>query len=150
MQNVFSRATLDVCEDAAAGIPLRQIDRAFASAGVGLGVDPGGLEGARRTQFRRYVASIKQRDAKQMQRLLAAFSAMLNEVATSKVDFLVNAAERDGFAFVDGTFRLADERSRAKVLEDEVAQFLSTLTERGFSISEIASALQGSVRSGST
>ncbi len=105
MPNVFSRRTLEKFEDASAGIPLRRLDRAFAGADIHLGADPGGPEGTRRTQFRRYVAGVDQDDPEQLDRLGHALGALIEEVAASKVDFLVQAAESDGFLFADGVFR---------------------------------------------
>ena len=104
---VFSRRTLGVFEDASASIPLRQIDRAFEDADIRLGQDPGGPDGARRAQFRRYIVSVDQYDPQQLDRLGEALGALIEEVAASKEDFLVKAAERDGFFFADGVFRPA-------------------------------------------
>jgi hypothetical protein len=104
---VFSRRTLGEFENASASIPLRQIHRAFEAAGIRLGEDPGGPGGDRRTQFRRYVAGVDQHDPQQLDRLGDALGALINEVAASKEDFLVKAAERDGFFFADGAFRPA-------------------------------------------
>jgi hypothetical protein len=101
----FSRRTLGVFEDASASIPLRQLDRAFQAAAIRLGQDPGGSDGARRVQFRRYVASVDQDDPQQLDRLGDVLGALIEEVATSKKSFLVTAAERDGFIFADGVFR---------------------------------------------
>ena len=103
----FSRRTLEVFEAASASIPLRPLDRAFEGAAIRLGQDPGGPAGTRRTQFRRYVASVDQRDPQQWDRLCDALGALIEEVAESKKDFLVAAAERDGFIFADGVFRPA-------------------------------------------
>ena len=108
MPKVFSRQTLDVFEAAAASIPIRQLDRAFDAVDIRPAKDPGGLEGARRAQFRRYIAGVNQNDSQQLNRLGAALGALIDEVATSKQDFLVRAAERDGFSFADGVFRPAD------------------------------------------
>jgi hypothetical protein len=105
VSKVFSRRTLGVFEDASASIPLRQLDRAFDAAAIRLGQDPGGSDGARRVQFRRYVASVDQDDPQQLDRLGDVLGALIEEVATSKKDFLVTAAERDGFIFADGVFR---------------------------------------------
>ena len=102
---VFSPQTLEKFEAAAASIPLRPLDRAFEVAGVRLGKDPGGPDGARRVQFRRYVASVDQRDAQQLDRLGVALGALIDEVAESKQLFLVTAAQSDGFAFAGGVFR---------------------------------------------
>jgi hypothetical protein len=107
MPKLFSQRTLEKFEDASASIPLRQIDRAFDAADIRTGDDPGGPAGARRTQFRRYVASVDQHDPRQLDRLGDALGALIEEVATSKEDFLVKAAERDGFFFADGVFRAA-------------------------------------------
>jgi hypothetical protein len=103
--NIFSRATLEVFEAASASIPLRPLDRAFEIANIRLGKDPGGPDGARRVQFRRYVAGVDQNDPQQLARLGAALGALIEEVAESKQEFLVKAAERDGFLFADGVFR---------------------------------------------
>jgi hypothetical protein len=120
---VFSPRTLGEFEAASASIPLRQLDRAFEGAGFRLGEDPGGPEGARRTQFRRYVAGVDQDDPQQLDRLGAALGALIAEVAASKQDFLVKAAERDGFFFADGVFRPAgnDPRSFAVTRVDDLA-----------------------------
>jgi hypothetical protein len=104
---VFSRRTLGEFEDASAAIVLRQIDRAFEGADIRLGEDPGGPDGARRAQFRRYIVSVDQHDSQQLERLGDALGALIEEVAASKQDFLVKAAERDGFFFADGVFRPA-------------------------------------------
>jgi hypothetical protein len=104
---VFSRRTLGEFEAASASIPLRQLDRAFQAAAIRRGEDPGGPEGARRMQFRRYLAGVAQNDPQQLDRLGDALGALIDEVATSKKDFLVKAAERDGFIFADGVFRPA-------------------------------------------
>jgi hypothetical protein len=108
MPKVFSRRTLEKFEDASASIVLRQIDRAFQGADIRLGKDPGGPEGDRRTQFRRYVASVNQHNPKQLDRLGDALGALIEAAASSKEDFLVNAARSDGFVFVDGAFRPAE------------------------------------------
>src|SRR5665213_1089316 len=104
---VFSRRTLGEFEDASASIPLRPLDRAFEAANIRLGKDPGGPDGARRAQFRRYIAGVDQHDPQQLDRLGHALGALIAEVAASKQDFLVKAAERDGFFFADGAFRPA-------------------------------------------
>ncbi len=105
---VFSGQTLREFEDASASIPLRQINRAFDAAHIRLGADPSELGGARRTQFRRYVAGVDQRDPEQRDRLADALGALIAEVAASKQDFLVRAAERDGFSFAQNVFRPAE------------------------------------------
>jgi hypothetical protein len=102
---VFSPQTLGAFEDASASIPLRPLDRAFDGAGLRLGKDPGGPDGARRVQFRRYIAGIDQHDPPQLKRLGDALGALIEEVAASKQEFLVKAAEHDGFTFVGGVFR---------------------------------------------
>jgi hypothetical protein len=102
---VFSRRTLGEFEAASASIPLRQIDRAFEGANIRPGKDPGGPAGERRMQFRRYIAGVDQQDPQQLDRLGEALGALIEEVAASKEDFLVKAAERDGFFFADGVFR---------------------------------------------
>src|ERR1700730_8308616 len=104
---VFSRRTLGVFEDASASIPLRQIDREFEGADIRRGEDPGGPDGARRVQFRRYIVSVDQYDPQQLQRLGDALGALIEEVAASKQDFLVKAAELHGFICADGVFRPA-------------------------------------------
>lgn len=48
-----------------------------------------------------------QHDSRQLERLGDALGALIEEVAASKQDFLVKAAERDGFIFADGVFRPA-------------------------------------------
>lgn len=58
-------------------------------------------------QFRRYLAGVDQNDPQQLDRLGDALGALIDEVADSKKDFLVKAAERDGFLFADGAFRPA-------------------------------------------
>jgi hypothetical protein len=106
---IFRPETLGKFEDASASIPLRQLDRAFARVGIFLGKDPAGSDGTggtRRTQFRRYVAGVDQQDPQQLARLGEALGALVDEAATSKQEFLVHAAERDGFVFANGTFRL--------------------------------------------
>jgi len=111
---VFSRRTLGKFEDASASIPLRQIDRVFEGADIRPGEDPGGgLGGDRRTQFRRYVASVDQHDSQQLNRLSNALGALIAEVAASKEDFLMKAAEGDGFFFADGVFRPAETNPSA-------------------------------------
>ena len=104
MPKAFSQATLAKFEDASASIPLRQLVRAFEDAGMRMGADPGGSDGARRVQFRRYVASVDQANPKQLERLGAVLGSLIDEVATSKQEFLIRAAESDGFRFADGVF----------------------------------------------
>jgi hypothetical protein len=104
---VFSRGTLGKFEDASASIPLLQLDRAFERAGIRMGKDPGGAAGARRVQFRRYVAGVDQHDPQQLERFGDALGALIEEVAASKKDYIVKAAEGDGFLFADGAFRTA-------------------------------------------
>jgi|SRR5271165_4089482 len=101
---VFSRRTLEKFEDASASIPIRQLDRAFAGADIRRGEDPGGPAGARRAQFRRYIAGVDQHDPRQLDRLANALGALIEEVAASKKDFLIRTAERDGFSFANGVF----------------------------------------------
>ena len=107
MPKVFSSRTLGEFEAASASIPLRPLDRAFDGAGIRLGKDPGGPNGARRVQFRRYLAGVNQHDPQQLDRLGAALGALIEQVAESKQAFLVTAAERDGFVFANGVFRAA-------------------------------------------
>lgn len=103
----FSPQTLEKFEAASASIPIRQLDRAFESADLRPGADPGGPEGSRRAQFRRYVTHVDQDDPRQLERLGNALGALIAEVATSKEEFLIRAAESDGFAFAGGVFRPA-------------------------------------------
>ncbi len=110
----FSSATLGKFEDASASIPLRPLVRAFEGLGIRLGTDPGGADGARRVQFRRYVASMDQAKPQELARLGAVLGALIDEVATSKQEFLVKAAESDGFVFADGVFRLAGKSDKPK------------------------------------
>jgi hypothetical protein len=77
----FSQDVLEKFEDASAGIPLRQLDRVFVGAKVRHGKDPGGAEGARSTQFRRYVAGVDRNDSQQIDHLGDALGAMIGEVA---------------------------------------------------------------------
>jgi hypothetical protein len=107
MIKIFSPRTLGEFEAAAASIPLRPLDRAFDGVGIRLGKDPGGPDGARRVQFRRYVASVDQHDPQQLDRLGVALGALIEEVAESKQGFLMTAAERDGFVFANGVFQPA-------------------------------------------
>ena len=107
MPNIFSQRTLRAFEDASASIPLRQLDRVFEASQIRPGKDPGGTEGARRVQFRRYIAGVDQHDPQQLNLLGDALGGLLKEVAASKIDFLVKAAEGDGFVFADGVFRPA-------------------------------------------
>ena len=108
MIRVFSAQTLAKFEDASASIPLRALDRAFTRADLHATGDPGGeLGGARRIQFRRYVDAVDQRDPQQLNRFGDALGALIGEVATSKQNFLVSAAEQDGFVFAGGVFRPA-------------------------------------------
>jgi hypothetical protein len=129
VSTVFSRRTLGEFEAASASIPLRQLDRAFEGADIPLGEDPGGPAGARRTQFRRYIASVDQHDSQQLARLGAALGALIKEVAASKEDFLVKAAERDGFLFADGVFRLAGTAPRSFAVTR--TEDLAFIEERG-------------------
>lgn len=123
-RNAFSRQTIAKFEDAAASIPLRPLNRAFDEAGIRPGEDPGGAAGSRKEQFRRYIAGVDQRDPRQRDQLGDALGALIDEVATSKVDFLVKAAESDGFAFADGTFRPVDNTANSFTVAriDDVAQ----------------------------
>lgn len=83
-----------------------------------MGEDPGGPEGSRRTQFRRYVAGVDQRDPQQVDRLADVLGALIEEVAASKVDFLVKAAESDGVFFADGVFRPAGTAASSFAVKD--------------------------------
>jgi hypothetical protein len=111
-------------EDASASIPIRQIDRAFEGADIRTGKDPGGPEGVRRTQFRRYVAGVDQHDPKHVDRLGDALGALIKEVAASKQDFLMKAAERDGFFFADGVFSPATAPNSFAVTRVEDLAFI--------------------------
>lgn len=126
---VFSKQTLEKFEAASASIPLRQLVRAFEAAAIRPGKDPGGLEGARKVQFRRYIAGVDQRDAQQLDRLGDALGALIAEVAGSKEAFLVQAAERDGFSFVDGAFRPADTTPSAFAVSR--VEDLASIDDRG-------------------
>jgi hypothetical protein len=126
---VFSRRTLEKFEDASASIVLRQIDGAFQGADIRLGEDPGGPDGDRRTQFRRYVASVNQHDPQQLDRLGDALGALISAAATSKEDFLVKAAQSDGFLFVDGVFRPAETAASSFAVTR--AEDLAFIDDRG-------------------
>jgi hypothetical protein len=126
---LFSRRTLEKFEDASASIPLRQIDRTFQASNIPLAADLGGPGGSRRTQFRRYVASVDQHDPQQLDRLCAALAALIAEVAASKVDFLVNSAEIDGFFYTDGVFRQAGTFARSFVVTS--VEDLASIDELG-------------------
>jgi hypothetical protein len=115
----FSPATLGKFEDASASIPLRPLVRAFENAGIRMGEDPGGADGARKVQFRRYVAGVDQRKPAQLARLGAVLGALIGEVATSKQEFLIKAAESDGFVFADGIFRAAGAAKRVTIGDAE-------------------------------
>jgi hypothetical protein len=129
MAKVFSRRTLEKFEDASASIVLRQIDRAFQDANIRLSKDPGGPDGDRRTQFRRYVASVNQHDPKQLDRLGNALGALIEAAAASKEDFLVKAAQSDGFVFVDGVFRPAETSASSFAVKR--AEDLASIDDRG-------------------
>jgi hypothetical protein len=133
---VFSRQTLEKFEAASASIPLRQLERAFGAANVRLGTDPGGPEGSRRAQFRRYVASVDQHEPQQLEQLGHALGALIDEVAESKLDFLVKAAERDGFTLESGVFRPAKLASRSFAVT-RVGD-LTSIDDRGRRIAAIA------------
>jgi hypothetical protein len=127
--NIFSRRTLEKFEDASASIVLRQIDHAFRGAEIRLGDDPGGPEGDRRTQFRRYVASVNQQDPQQLERLGDALGALIEAAAASKEEFLVKAAQSDGFLFADGVFRPAATATSSFAVTR--AEDLALIDERG-------------------
>jgi hypothetical protein len=126
---VFSPRTLEKFEAASASIPLRPLDRAFGRAEIPLGDDPGGAAGSRKAQFRRYVASVNQHDSRQLDRLGVALGALIAEVAASKVEFLVNAAESDGFVFADGVFRQAQTAASSFAVTN--VKDLASIEERG-------------------
>jgi hypothetical protein len=119
---VFSAETLEKFEAAAASIPMRPLERAFTNVGIRAGTDPGGPAGARRAQFRRFVATVDQRKDQHVLRLGAALGALIDEVATSKQAYLVTAAGSDGLTFEDGVFVPAKATSL-----DEHAQRLRRL-----------------------
>jgi hypothetical protein len=125
MANIFSTVTLKKFEDASASIPLRQLVRAFEAVGMRLGEDPGGADGARKVQFRRYVAGVDQRKPQQLKQLGAALGALIDEVATSKQDYLIKAAELDGFIFADGAFRAAATAPRKDAIAEAAEQLES-------------------------
>jgi hypothetical protein len=126
--NVFSSRTLGEFEAASASIPLRPLDRSFDGAGIRLGKDPGGPDGARRVQFRRYVAGVDQHDPQQLERLGVALGALIEEVAESKQGFLVAAAERDGFVYTNGVFQPASTPNAFAVTRVED---LASIDDRG-------------------
>jgi hypothetical protein len=103
----FSKETLSKFADACASIPLRPLDRAFERAGIRPGKTDDDSGGARRTQFRRYLAGVDRNDERQLQQLGDALGALIDEVADSKKAFLIGSAERDGFSLTDGAFRIA-------------------------------------------
>jgi hypothetical protein len=103
----FSKETLSKFADACASIPLRPLDRAFERAGIRPGKTDDNSGGARRTQFRRYLAGVDRNDERQLQQLGDALGALIDEVADSKKAFLIGAAEQDGFSLTDGAFRVA-------------------------------------------
>jgi hypothetical protein len=103
----FSKETLSKFADACASIPLRPLDRAFERAGIRPGKTDDDSGGARRTQFRRYLAGIDRNDERQLQQLGDALGALIDEVADSKKAFLMDSAGRDGFSLTDGAFRIA-------------------------------------------
>jgi predicted lactoylglutathione lyase len=125
---VFSRQTLEKFEAASASIPLRQLDRAFEAVSIRPGKDPGGPEGSRRAQFRRYIAGVDQRDPQQLDRLGDALGALIDEVAESKKEYLVKAAEGDGFVFADGVFRPA-RTAPSSVVTSTLARFPAAVPE---------------------
>ncbi len=119
----FSKETLSKFADACASIPLRPLDRAFERAGIRPGKTDDDSGGARRTQFRRYIAGVDRNDERQLQQLGDALGALIDEVADSKKAFLIGSAERDGFSLTDGAFRIAvaDARSFALANLDDIA-----------------------------
>jgi hypothetical protein len=127
--NVFSSRTLGEFEAASASIPLRPLDRSFDGAGIRLGKDPGGPDGARRVQFRRYVAGVDQHDPQQLERLGVALGALIEEVAESKQGFLVAAAERDGFVYTNGVFQPAS--STPNLFAVTRVEDLASIDDRG-------------------
>ena len=136
MVKVFSPQTLDKFEAASASIPLRQLERAFGGANIRLGTDPGGPDGNRRAQFRRYVASVDQHEPQQLEQLGHALGTLIDEVAESKVEFLVKAAERDGFLLQGGVFRPAKLASRSFAVTR--VEDVTSIDDRGRRIALIA------------
>ncbi len=94
-----------------------------------MGEDRDETGGARRTHFRRYAAGVDQHDPHQVERLGDALGALIDEVAASKRDFLVKAAERDGFFFADGVFRPAGTGPRSFAVTS--ADDLTCIDDRG-------------------
>ena len=137
MPKVFSRETLEKFEDASASIVLRRIDHAFAGAGIALSADVDETGGNRRAQFRRYVASVDQRDPQHVARLGVALGALVEAVAESKEAYLVRAAEHDGFILADGVFRAAEGMVRRSFAIARVEEF-SSLDERGGQLHRLA------------
>jgi hypothetical protein len=129
MPKVFSRRTLEEFEAASASIPIRPLERVFERAHIRLGKDPGGPDGARRAQFRRYIASVDQLEPQELDRLGNALGALIEEVATAKQDFLVKAAERDGFSFAGGVFRPAATAPRSFAVKR--SEDLALIEDRG-------------------
>jgi hypothetical protein len=113
----FSKETLSKFADACASIPLRPLDRAFERAAIRPGISDDDSGGARRAKFRRYIAGVDQSNAKQLQQLGDALGALIDETADSKKEFLVRAAEGDGFAFEDGAFRPASKARTSFAVE---------------------------------
>ena len=74
-------------------------------------------------------AGVDKHDPQQRNRLGAALGALIEEVATSKQDFLVKAAERDGFVFADGVFRPAGTAPSAFAVTR--VEELASIDERG-------------------
>jgi hypothetical protein len=103
----FSDETLSKFADACASIPLRPLDRAFDRAGIRAGATGDDSGGSRRTRFRQYLSTIDQRNSRQLQQLGDALGALIDEAADSKKEFLIRAAENDGFTYKDGAFCVA-------------------------------------------
>jgi hypothetical protein len=133
----FTPPTLAKFEDASASIPLRRLVGAFEDANIRAGADPGGDDGARRVQFRRYVAGVDQANPRQLVRLGAALGALIDEVAESKVDFLVKAAEQDGFVFADAVFRPAPPTAAAGASVPRTAR-VTSIDERAQQLRRLA------------
>ncbi|HEY0797895.1 MAG TPA: hypothetical protein VGD50_02035, partial [Candidatus Baltobacteraceae bacterium] len=78
---------------------------------------------------RRYVAGVNQRDPQQVNRLAVALGALIEEAAASKQEFLVKAAERDGFLFANGIFKQSG--TAAKSFAVTRGEDLGLIDERG-------------------
>jgi hypothetical protein len=103
----FSSRTLTEFEDACSGLFLAIIDRAFEGAEISLGQSPKAGGGERRTRFRDYVASVDQRNVREVAKLADALGYILTRLesdddAKLRFETLKRGTERDGFAYADG------------------------------------------------